>query len=231
MLEKISDRCLCTDPLGRAFDDFFQGQAAPQAVRCRMRLVAERIIQSVRSSARQQVGIWSVGSGPAIDVELACRELTSEERSRVVVTLLDLDPDALAHAERRLTPLLSRDQLRLHRDNLFRLPRLQRLTSLLEQADFIACTGLFDYLSDSDAVAMLQCFWSHLKSDGEMMVFNFAPSNPSRAYMEWIGNWYLTYRDERAFTVLLHEAIGASLPQQIAREESQASLYAVCGKS
>ena len=42
------------------------------------------------------------------------------------------------------------------RENLFRLPRLQRITALLDQADFIACTGLFDYLADADAVALLQ---------------------------------------------------------------------------
>jgi len=144
---------------------------------------------------------------------------------------LDLDPEALAHAERRLTPLLATGQLRLHRENLFRLPRLQRTGSLIEQADFIACTGLFDYLTDSDEVAMLQCFWSHLASDGELMVFNFAPPNPSRAYMEWIGNWYLTYRDEAAIAAIVHKAIGDGHQPQIAREESQASLYAVCRKS
>jgi hypothetical protein len=231
MLEKIVDRTLSVDPLGRAFDYFFQEQAAPQAVRARTQLVADRIVQSVRASTREQVGIWSVGAGPAIDVELACRELSRDERARLVVTLLDLDPEALVHAERRLTPLLSGDQLRLHRDNLFRLPRLQRITATLEQADFIACTGLFDYLTDLDAVAMLQCFWSHLANGGEMMVFNFAPSNPSRAYMEWIGNWYLTYRDEAMIAALVHEAIGDGHQTQIAREESQASLYAVCRNS
>jgi len=65
----------------------------------------------------------------------------------------------------------------------------------------------------------------------EMIVFNFAPSNPSRAYMEWLGNWYLTYRDEAAVARLVQAAIGGHHVPQIAREESQASLYAVCRKS
>jgi hypothetical protein len=119
----------------------------------------------------------------------------------------------------------------MHRENLFRLPRLKRANSILEQADFIACTGLFDYLTDADAIAMLRCFWSHLASDGEMIVFNFAPSNPSRAYMEWIGNWYLTYRDESKAVGLVHRAIGGDHVPRIAREESQASLFAVCHKT
>ena len=29
-----------------------------------------------------------------------------------------------------------------------------------------------------------------------MLVGNFAPHNPTRAYMEWIGNWYLIYRTD-----------------------------------
>ncbi|MDA1049923.1 MAG: class I SAM-dependent methyltransferase [Planctomycetota bacterium] len=231
MLEKIVHRTLCSDPLGRAFDHFFQEQAAANAIRCRTQLVADRIVQLVRASTREKVHICSVGAGPAIDVEVACGELSGDERGRLTVTLLDLDPEALVHAERRLTPVLRGDQVRSQRENLFRLPRLERTGSLLEQPDFIVCTGLFDYLTDADAVAMLQYFWSHLATDGELMVFNFAPSNPSRAYMEWIGNWYLMYRNEAAVAALVHEAIGDNRQTQIAREDSQASLYAVCRKS
>lgn len=143
---------------------------------------------------------------------------------------MDLDPEALIHAERRRTPLLDGSQLHLHRENLFRLPRLAKASKLLDQSDFIAGTGVFDYLTDADAVAMLQCFWSRLAVGGEMMVFNFAPSNPSRAYMEWIENWYLTYRDEVAVAELVHEAIGRDFAPEICREDSLASLYAVCSK-
>lgn len=231
MFEKIVDRTLGAHPLGRTFDHFFQEQAAAEAVRSRTQLVADRIVQLARTSASEKVHICSVGAGPAIDVELACRELPDDERARLVVTLLDLDPEAIVHAERRLAPLLAGDQLRTQRENLFRLPRLKRTGSLLGQPDFIACTGLFDYLTDVDAVAMLRCFWTHLANGGEMIFFNFAPSNPSRAFMEWIGNWYLTYRDEVAVAALVHEAIGDNDQTQIAREDSQASLYAACRKS
>ena len=37
-------------------------------------------------------------------------------------------------------------------------------------------------------------FWQHLAHGGLLLVSNFAPHNPTRAYMEWIGNWYLLYR-------------------------------------
>ncbi len=43
-----------------------------------------------------------------------------------------------------------------------------------------------------------------------LLVWNFAPHNPTRAYMEWIGNWYLTYRTGSGLERL---AIGAGIPQ------------------
>jgi len=41
---------------------------------------------------------------------------------------------------------------------------------------------------------MLRWFWEQLAPGGSLLVGNFAPHNPTRAYMEWIGNWYLIYR-------------------------------------
>lgn len=231
MLDKIVHRTLSSDPLGRAFDHFFQEQAAPEAVRARTQLVADRIVQMVRSSRKDKLRLCSVGSGPAIDVTLACTALSPDERKQLDVMLLDLDPDALVHAERRLGKVLAAEQFHSHRENLFRLPQLKRAATLLEQSDFIACTGMFDYLADADAVAMLQYFWNGLAEQGEMMVFNFAPSNPSQAYMEWIGNWYLIYRDEEAMIDLGERASGKGTAIEIAREESQASLYLTCRKS
>ncbi|MDY0164907.1 MAG: class I SAM-dependent methyltransferase [Thermoguttaceae bacterium] len=230
MLGKIIDKTLCSHPLGRAFDHFFQEQAAPGAVRARTRLIAERIAGLVRESANPTVRVCSVGSGPAIDVEWACRELMPQELNKLAVTLVDLDPDALAHAEHRLSRVLHRSQLRVHRENLFRLPRLSRTEGLLGGADFVSCTGLFDYLADSDAVAMLNCFWRHLAPGGELIAFNFSPSNPSRAYMEWIGNWYLTYRDGQAMASLAREAVGTLPHITVGSEATGVDLYVACRK-
>jgi extracellular factor (EF) 3-hydroxypalmitic acid methyl ester biosynthesis protein len=68
---------------------------------------------------------------------------------------------------------------------------------LLEQmagADLLVCTGFFDYLEDDVAAELLKSFWQLLRPGGQALIFNFAPWNPTRAYMEWIGNWYLLYR-------------------------------------
>lgn len=195
MLAWIGDSRTCEHPLGRYFDRYFQSQAAPQAVRNRIEIAAATICSQVRRSVDQEVSrIVVVGCGPALDVVQAAQQLTEDERRRLHVTLLDLDPHALAFAHERLSPLLSEQQLCLENVNLFRLASKPSTTRLLAQSSLTICTGLFDYLDDSSAAAMLRGFWRDLAPQGQLLVFNFAPENPSRAYMEWIGNWYLIYR-------------------------------------
>ncbi|MEN6496435.1 MAG: hypothetical protein ABFD16_19290, partial [Thermoguttaceae bacterium] len=73
-------------------------------------------------------------------------------------------------------------------------------------ADFLVCSGLFDYLTDEGGAALLGSFWRQLAPGGLLLVGNFAPHNPSRAYMEWIGNWYLTYRTAGQLEQVAHQA-------------------------
>jgi O-methyltransferase involved in polyketide biosynthesis len=172
----------------------------------------------------------SIGAGPAIDVRLGLEQLDASERRRVTVSLLDMDPAALEFAATSLHSLIAPDRLRLCRENLFRLPRLARVQATLADADFISCPGLFDYLDRENATAMLSCFWRHLCPGGEAVAFNFAPDNSSRAYMEWIGNWYLTYRDRSELLELARAAVPEEGCLALAEQDSRTSLYVVCAK-
>jgi extracellular factor (EF) 3-hydroxypalmitic acid methyl ester biosynthesis protein len=194
MLAQICAQQVCGHPLGVAFDRFFQSQAAPHAVRCRTDLIARAVADFVRRRSACPVRVVSVGSGPAIDIERACQALTPAQRQGLQITLLDLDPAALDYARSLLAPLVPPARLRLVRENLFRLAQPGRGSDLLAGVDVLTCTGLFDYLDDATAAALLSRFWQSLRPAGQAWVFNFAPQNPSRAYMEWIGNWYLMYR-------------------------------------
>jgi hypothetical protein len=65
---------------------------------------------------------------------------------------------------------------------------------------------LFDYLPEAAAAALLDLFWRQLAPLGTILVFCFSPANPSRAYMEWVGNWYLRYRDRQQMAELAKQA-------------------------
>jgi hypothetical protein len=197
LLARICENYRCEHPLGRAFDAFFQSQAAPQAVRARTEQTAAAIVSDCLARDRSGYHVVSVGAGPALDVRRALAVLPARRRSDLRVTLLDLDPDALDFACSQLEPLLlagANTAVDCIRTNLFRLPQRADPGVALEAPDFLACTGLFDYLAEEPAATMLRWFWEQLAPGGLLLVGNFAPHNPTRAYMEWIGNWYLIYR-------------------------------------
>ena len=192
LLSRIWRSEVCDHPLGRHFDRYFQAQAAPRAVRNRMRMTADWIVEGVQSSTAEfRVAI--VGCGPGLEVVYAAEQLSNLERSRLSLTLLDLDPAAVDFAKQALAPYFAADQLHCEQGNLFRLPKKQELAGRLNNADQIICTGLFDYFPDELAATMLRTFWTRLAPGGSLRVFNFA-LHPTRAYLEWLGNWYLLYR-------------------------------------
>jgi SAM-dependent methyltransferase len=205
MLAKIAADWRCEHPLGRHFDAFFQSQAAPEAVRARIALCGERVAESAaRQSKEAAFRVASIGCGPALDLVHAARLLPQKARTGFHVTLLDLDEEALAAAATHLSPWLAPQQVTLVRTNLFRLA--QRPNDLGGPFDALLCTGLFDYLEPAAAVGLVKLFWQSLSPGGWLVIGNFGPENPTRAYMEWIGNWYLKYRTAAELMDLAEQA-------------------------
>jgi len=234
MLSRIYASACCNDPLGQLFDRYFQAQAAPQAVRHRMRMMSEWISSLITINSSAKIAI--VGSAFGLEVRDALLATPVEARQSLQVVLLDLDPAALDFARAQLDSLLGSQQLVLQSVNLFRLADRPGFAANLTGANLILCPGLFDYLDDAAAVAMIRCLFDQLSSGGELVIFQFAPHNPTRAYMEWFANWYLTYREEDAFRRLLGvaklpgaaiefaaEPLGIDLYAKITRNDSTAS--------
>lgn len=211
MLRMMIQRQTAQDPLGAAFDEYFLSQAAPLAVCDRTELIAKKVIQCIDRSADDPFHLLSFGAGPALDVAQAVENLTPGQIKRLKVTLSDMDPAALAFAEALNRQHLSADCLTCQSANLFRLPDRFSNRHCFSPASILICTGLFDYLGDVEAARMLEFLWRHVAPSGTLIVGNFASHNPTRAYMEWIGNWYLTYRDREQFKQI---AIDAGLGQE-----------------
>jgi extracellular factor (EF) 3-hydroxypalmitic acid methyl ester biosynthesis protein len=211
MLSRIYEGRLCDDPLGRLFDRYFQDQAAPQAVQNRMRMMADWIVDAVQGHAKTNLPlkVAVIGSAFGSDIRDAVNRLSTTERQRLEVTLLDMDPAALGYAREQLEGLLPADRLRTVTTNVFRLYERPRLAEPLAATDLLMCPGLFDYLDDGQAANLLRVFWQQLAPGGCLSVFQFAPHNPTRAYMEWLGNWYLVYRVANQLRSL---AIDAGIP-------------------
>jgi hypothetical protein len=149
------------------------------------------------------VKVAIVGSAFGLDVREALLRLDEAARRRLRIVLLDLDPAAIAFAREQLAPLLESEQLTAEAASLFRLPQRPQLAAPLDNSDLIFCPGLFDYLEDDAAVQMFRCLHERLAPGGALTVFQFAATNSSRAFMEWVGNWYLLYRDAEEYQRLV----------------------------
>jgi extracellular factor (EF) 3-hydroxypalmitic acid methyl ester biosynthesis protein len=196
----------CDHPLGRLFDDYFQRQTAVEAVRSRTKAIARVIVEHAKEYDGRPYVVTSIGCGPAIDIALAVQKISGSDRDNLWIQLFDLDEEALNYAAQRLHPMLVPQQVTARRENLYRLAERWNSSEILKASDFIVCIGLFDYLPDDAAVRLLRFLWEQLNPGGVLMVGNFAPSNPSRAYMEWFGNWYLLYRTREQLTALSDKA-------------------------
>ncbi|MCI0357617.1 MAG: class I SAM-dependent methyltransferase [Planctomycetaceae bacterium] len=201
LLGRMYENRLCDDRLGRLLDRYFQDDAAPVAVRNRMRMITDWIVEGVRVSQgadapRSPLRIAIVGSAFGLDVRDALARLDEHERAGIAVTFMDIDPAAVDFARAQLEPLLPTQRITTASGSVLRLHERPRLAEPLADTDLLFCPGIFDYLDDGAAADMLGLFWEQLAPGGRMVVFQFALHNPSRALMEWIGNWYLIYRDD-----------------------------------
>lgn len=231
ILARMWERTCCDHPLGRLFDRYFLRLAAPRAVRARLQHVAGTLVARCLEFDGPSYRVVSVVSGPGVDIQTALAALPRSKRENVEVTLLDLDPEALEHASGRIRELVPEGNLIARRENLYRIASNSRLAAELDGVHLIICTGFFDYLRDEVAVDLLRLFWKCLAPGGQMLVGNFAPHNPTRAYMEWIGNWYLTYRTAEELRCLALEAGIPDTQFDVQVEHTGVDLFLVAEKA
>ena len=252
LLAAIFHHRLSDDPLGGLLDRYFQSQAAPQAVRNRMALASTWIRQTVQATwaaapgpadkldegsilttalphtsearSQQRTKVAIIGSATGLEVRQALRALPASVREGLEVILLDYDPAALAHAQHVLSGWLPAEHLRTAATNLARLPRRH---AAWEHApcDLVLVPGLLDYLGDSAAAALIAWGYAQLVAGGRLVVFQFAPHNPPRPYMEWIGDWRLIYRDREELAALARDAGLSDLCFEIGAEPLGVDLY------
>jgi len=229
MLERICGNYECEHPLGRLFDRYFQQQAAPQAVRNRIAVVAGAIENAVRNDGF--CNLVSIGSGPAAEVRAAVAKLDAQQQGKVAATLIDIDEDALHFAAGAIQETAPAVQVQTHRMNLQRYATAKVRTAHLAPANLVYCLGLFDYLEDKAFETLLAAMWNGAGKGCRIMAFNFSSANPSRAYMEWIGAWRLIHRTPAD---LYYRAMAAGIPSgasTVGAEPTGVNLYVDAVKS
>src|SRR6202007_1419306 len=78
--------------------------------------------------------------------------------------------------------------------------------------------GLFDYFSDRLFVRVVKRLLHAVRDGGELVIGNFGPDNPSRTYMEVLGQWHLQHRSASRLSAL---ATQAGVPPESVRVECE----------
>lgn len=184
IIDRLYTAYVTEDPAFHNWDRFFQSRSAAAAVRNRKHYfqhLVEALVRTAGSAA--SLPILNLASGPGRDIfEFFTRH---PETSSVHFECVDNDADAIAYARTLCSAYL--DRITFEETNALRYDTNTRFT-------LVWSAGLFDYLSDKGFQFLLERLLRLLRDDGELVVGNFSPQNPTRPYMEVVADWHLHYR-------------------------------------
>ncbi len=190
--------------------------AAAQAVRNRRRLVPA-MLREVHARfpglGPRGLRFLSLACGPACELEDII--VGSEDVARFDVSLLDQDPHALELARgtvRRIEARLGGAiAVHCHQDSVRTMLRTRDLRRRFGEHHFVYSMGLFDYLTQPVAKAVLAKTYELLVPGGVLVVGNFHVQTVTRFHMDYWGDWPLTYRTEESFRALADGLDAASV--------------------
>ena len=223
--------------LGKQLDSIILQTKAARAVRNRRKLLSREIESTVLESASMDraAQVTSLACGPAREIQdfLLANARSSQPVGTFSFHLIDMDMRALNHVHSWIQEssdeiLGKRSSIHLHQANVLHLCTSKTKLDFPLQ-DLIYSVGLIDYFSDRVVVRILD--WAHgmLRPGGKVILGNFHPRNPTRAFMDKVIDWPLTYRTEEDMKALFRQSkFGRNC--KIIFEAEQVNLFAMCEK-
>lgn len=213
VIDKIYTQHVSADPRYQKWDAFFHSLSSPQAVRNRKEYFKKTLRRALRESTKSELHLLDVASGPARDLAELYPLI---DPARLRTSCVEMDPHAIQYAKSLTADFTGR--ITFIEKNIFRF-------APEETYDFIWSAGLFDYFDDTTFVRILARFKNWLSEGGEIVIGNFSPENPNRAYMELFGNWYLHHRSEEELYTLARRAGFAPGAIRVGQEPEGVNLF------
>jgi len=211
IIDKIYREQITEDMRFQKWDMFWNNHAAAKAVRNRKDYFIKTMTDRIKPS--QTTRLLNVASGPARDIAELYNIIDPKTLQTVCV---EADKCAINYAES--LNKINEEQINFVHKNIFRF-------STEEKFDIVWSAGLFDYFDDKTFVRLIKKFMSWTKPGGEIIIGNFGLQNPSRNYMELIGDWHLQHRSEVTLTAM---AVEAGIKQEnifIGKEQEGVNLF------
>ena len=156
--------------------------------------------ECVRRVNRGKTRVFNLACGPAMEVQRFLREC--EESDLAEIDLLDFNNETLEYTRERIQEARMaggrETQVRYFQRSVHQLLRAatQGGEEEFTNYDVVYCAGLFDYLSQRVCKRLVELFCTMVRPGGIVIVTNVATSNPRKAWMEYVMEWNLIYRDE-----------------------------------
>jgi extracellular factor (EF) 3-hydroxypalmitic acid methyl ester biosynthesis protein len=170
--------------IGTAICRCIQNRPSGRSVRYRREHLAQLIDQA--AAARPAPHVLAIASGHLREAELSTA-LAAGRVGRFVA--LDADAESLCEVRTRYASFGVETIHASVRHILARKADVGRF-------DVVYAAGLYDYLTDTTAAALASRMFELTTPGGQLLIPNFAPCCPDRAYLETFMAWDLIYRDE-----------------------------------
>lgn len=210
--------------LGPVLDRCFLDVAPAQAVRNRRGLLVEEIKKTMDESRSGPTHVLSMACGPARELFDMFEMLSEPDQLRA--TCLDIDLQALAFvADLRDRRKLKRNIQLVNSNLLYLVTGRQKID--LAPLDLAYSIGLIDYFNDEFVVKLLDFVHDHLRPGGRVILGNFHPRNPAKAFMDHVLDWKLIHRDEANMNRLFQESKFKRPCEAIRYEGEGINLFAI----
>ena len=193
-LDKIYTNMISANPKYAIWDNYIQQHAAPNAVRNRKEYFKHLVKAKAKSTP--QLNLLNIVSGSGRELVELYDVISPEQKLNT--TCVEIDTEAITFSKELNKANL--ESITYVNSNIFKFQNTDTF-------DFIWSAGLFDYLSDKAFIKLLRRFKEWQKEGGEIVIGNFNEDhNPSRDYMEILGDWHLIHRTESELIQLARDS-------------------------
>ena len=148
---------------------------------------------------KNNVDILNVACGPAVEMlEYIEYENLPEKYN---FCFFDMEDLALRQIKEKINLIERSKNKKVNatyiKGNVLDLIKNKMLLNYLKEKDLIYCAGLIDYISDKIASKVIEILFQCLKKNGTLIIGNVSSKNPSRSYMEIMGEWHVNHRNSQ----------------------------------
>lgn len=182
-----------TGAVGLAIDEALLNLPPVKSVRNRRNFLRDELLKTIDESQSPppHCPITSLACGAALEVFDVFETLESDPP--VQFALLDMDREAIDHVENSIDELGVQTRAQTFQKNLIFLVKGRHELDIGPQ-ELIYSAGLIDYFDDEFVGELLDWIYDKLATGGRLILGNFHPRNPTRAFMDHILDWKLVYR-------------------------------------